>query len=189
LIGCILLLAVLGPTPPWTDVAKAAESYRAAPSDNRAAALLALLPPRGLEQGEHPSEAAANSLYELVPTLERGVLAGHRTEVRLAFRLLHVSDGAFAEELLQMLGDLAGQHPLIYLEELARCRPEFSSLMDPIQSVGWIWGETPVNAAISQLRQRQNALRSVRSRPLSPLRDECLRVLVVSLRRTKSDGV
>ncbi len=188
MIGCILLFAVTGTAPSWPEVAKAAESYRSAPSQDRAKALLDLLPQKGLKQYEYPSDALAKSLCALVPTLTPGVLAGHRSEVRLAFRLLHVSDGAFAEDLLDLLGELAGQHPALYLEELGRCRPEFSTLMDPIKSVSWVWGETPTGTAISKLRQRQETLRSVRSRSLRNLRDECLQALVVSLRRWEPNG-
>jgi hypothetical protein len=188
LTGLVVLLAAGSAPPDWTAISSAATIYSKAPSASAAASLLVLLPGRQLNATERAPEEVHDQLYSLLPVLAPRIAAGQDLDIRLCFQLIYISDGAFTEELLAVLGTVAGQHPDAYLNELLRARPGLAPLIDPIRSVTFTYPEQESKVSVSELRARERALRTVRTRELQPLRDECLRLLEQELRVAKADG-
>jgi hypothetical protein len=189
LSALVLALAARATTPDWPAVSLAASRYAATTSESLAGNLLNLLPARRLEPEERPPEEVVEQLYQLLPVIAPRLDSGDSPEIRLAFRLIYVSDGAFSEELLALLGGLASHHPEKYLSELLRVRPGLSQVLDPIRSVTFIGPELGSQETLSELRSRERGLRKVVTKKLLPLRDECLGLLEQELRTVRPDGV
>jgi len=156
--------------PDWSAVLAATRTYREEMSDENAERLYRLIPTRQLPESQRPNEATAEALDRLVPDLERQMYYGQTWATRLAFRLRHVSDAAFSEDLDSSLSTLATNRPELFVRELrldgGTCEP-----------VRWFSPDYD-----EQWMKRERALRLARlSQPLSselePKRRECLRML------------
>ena len=121
----LLFLAPLianGEETNWKGVENALESYVKNPSSSNATIAANLLPSEHAPWGQYsPSSGASKIIYGNVSrfeVLERQVNVGHPESVRLAFKLFSISDGAFTEDLIILLGHLIRKNTSLFLEEL-----------------------------------------------------------------------
>jgi hypothetical protein len=105
--------------------------------------------------------------------LEDQVLCSDVEAIRLVYRLKKEPDGAYGETLSQMLGRLIRINPRLFLEELARHRPQVGDRLPWILcSIGPAYADR-VAAKRYVLRSRLAAIETVDVPELGKLRDEC----------------
>jgi hypothetical protein len=117
--------------------------------------------------------------------LERQVLKADRNAVKVAVRLWTIADGAFAEYLDSILGDLIRMDPKMFLEEIK----EFPWPEDyPIDFMEWlsrgyvlcngrIFNGESVSDERRELELRIKALETVKDVNLAGFRDECIEII------------
>jgi hypothetical protein len=101
----------------WERLQSAWKEYIEYPSSENALKVYLLLPEK-----EPIIDGKALKCIDLIynfdnfSILEHEIYAGERNAVRVAFRLLNIADGDFAEILLITLGNLIRIHPKLFLE-------------------------------------------------------------------------
>lgn len=204
MIACVLLTAIVAAAPDWKAIELAGSNYWQKPTAENAFRLWALLPnydsqagqfldtPQiGIEPSTDPFRRPGplfEKLYALLRCIEPGLLVGRSAEVRLAFRLLHIADAAFAEDLSALVGRLATTRPDIFLRELALMRHEFPEerLVDLSR---WVDSDLSDRQAIGELRARQKALQKVTAPQYQHLRDACLNQIKRALESIEQERV
>jgi hypothetical protein len=110
-----------------------------------------------------------------VTLLQARVAAGDRTAVQAAFRLRRRADGAVGEYIDNVLGSLVTTYPRLFLEELQRSG-DFRRLDSLLANLGPKYVDK-MKAQVSELRNREAALRRVNAPELRDVRDRCLKEL------------
>jgi hypothetical protein len=103
------------------------------------------------------------------------VLARDREAFRLAVRLYRAADGGNAEDLGIILGRAARSQPEFFLREVAALNIPCSNLSWPLNSPGLEYVDR-MEAQAYEIKQRKEALLSVRVFRLRRARADCLRV-------------
>ena len=142
------------------------EHYLDAPTSTNAALVMAI---------EYSPEAHERRLSaEDLQILQNQILAQDHEAFRLALRLYHAADGGNGEVLGEMLARTIRGHPGFFLAEVA-----FTA--EPCSEFSWILN-TPgleyvdrFEAQAYEISMRKAALRSVRTKVLRRVREECLR--------------
>lgn len=127
LLSLILLLSSWGlrAETPWLEIAQRISEYAAKPSPTMAIAALNVIPETSVSfTNSREENEAIDAIYALGPmqVLEQRVLMKERESVELAFRMRHIADGAFLEDLDIILGKLIRVDPELFLSELQRAR-------------------------------------------------------------------
>ena len=107
--------------PRWAHIARRVEAYAAHPSTENARSALSVIPVKQVSFSGYSAETEANqSIYAEKPmsVLEKQVQKRHQASVALAFRMMNIADGAFAEDLDIIVGKLITIDPALFLEEL-----------------------------------------------------------------------
>lgn len=111
--------------PNWQEIARRFDTYAKHPSDENARITIAVLPDAQVSFSGSAEESQANRIIyaeQPMATLERQVLMRNQASVELAFRLMHIADGAFAEDLDIILGKLIRIDPVLFLTELQKAK-------------------------------------------------------------------
>lgn len=119
--------------PNWAEIASRIDAYTTYPSPENARSAIAMLPDKQVTFSGSAEESKANeAIYARRPmaVLEKQVLRRDQASVELAFRLMNIADGAFAEDLDIIVGKLVKVDPVLFLTELQRTkRPDLEGLV------------------------------------------------------------
>jgi len=178
------LLALLGAGNPlgaqtavaWAGIETAWNVYYMNPSEAGAEKLLQLLPGTEKILDIKDGFAVVNAISDHLGILEGEIYAGNPNAVKLGFRLLTISYGAFEVSLNKILGNLISYNPRLFLEELAAHRNLFL-ILDPV--VASFVNEISNDPATRELEKklRIKSLESVEDKTLKSLRNECIKLL------------
>jgi len=162
----------------WTALSKSFQAYVEYPSSANAESVIKLLPESGQVNytGSENEKEANEVVYKGLPMLQRQVEARERQAIRLAFRLMTISDGAVSEDLDIMLGKLIRIDPKIFLEELSKTNIMKS---DQYYFDGLVGNEgqefvDKEQAQCLEKSLRIEALSTISDKNLLPLRDICI---------------
>ena len=170
----------------WDKVRSTYMDYLKDPTPDSGKRLLAALPLEKTENEHGDKSRAVHYIYNDYIAFEGKVLAGDRSLIEAAFRLLNFSDGGFAEALDQMLGNLARERPKLYLEFLFKYRNSWF-----IKNVGLPILETnswEPEDMIAEWTKRVNALKTVKETKYRQIRDECIRLLEGAINQCLSEN-
>lgn len=162
----------------WSRLSRAFQEYVKNPSPEKAEDAIKLLPISGHVKytGSNAEQEAIETIYSKFQVLERQIKARQKESVRLAFRLMSISDGTMSEDLDIMLGKLIRMDPRLFLQELQRQ----DTSEDAIEGLLANLGEDLVDDQkkdCAELKKRNKALQSVKDQTLLVTRDRCLSVL------------
>jgi hypothetical protein len=175
----------------WSKALKAGQAYYSEMSPELAKAYFDALPDHQLprlafEQKVPVVEMAYGNLWKL----EEKFKEGEPNAVDIGFRLTHISDGAFSEELFHALGEIVARYPRLFLEKAA-AYPGRKDLLDDydyvldhiiLDLVAW-WeipeddDETRTKALALEEMERERrikALKTVTDADLRSIRNRCL---------------
>ncbi|MCX6835092.1 MAG: hypothetical protein NTW07_08165 [candidate division Zixibacteria bacterium] len=169
----------------WKRISTLWEGYLEYPSSDNALLVYNALPKCGaslanLPQTEDRNEAI-EKFYDELAMLEVQVCTRDRNAVRLAFRLMPISDGAFAEWLDIMLGRLIRIAPRLFLEELAAHRDCVTGIGPLVGNQGGEFVDR-FRAMSLESQLRFQALDSIPDTQLANVRKECLNALREDIR-------
>ena len=161
----------------WMMFAGAWNEYLIYPSTENAAEVYEQIPqwPQNTTVN-HTAQRIIDSVYESLPMLKRQVYAGDRNAVRVAFRLMRISDGEFSEWLDIILGSLIRIDARLFLQELKAHRAEVSELSSLVGNLGEEFVDK-IAAHNLEMELRIQALSRVDDDALSAIRDECVAAL------------
>lgn len=111
--------------PNWQEIARRFDAYAKHPTDENARSTIAVLPDAQVSFTGSAEESRANRIIyaeQPMTVLERQVLMRNQASVELAFRLMPIADGAFAEDLDIILGKLIRIDPVLFLTELQKAK-------------------------------------------------------------------
>lgn len=159
----------------WRGIQGAFTAYVEYPSGANAKKVVSLLP-----NGEHiqytneKSEAEATEfVYQKLNMLERQVISRDPDAVELAFRLKTIADGAFAEDLDIVLGQLIRIDPRLFLQQLKIALSGIGRLDALVGNYGDVYVDK-FAAQRLETDRRTDALESVSDPALQAIRDECI---------------
>ncbi|MCX6556303.1 MAG: hypothetical protein NTW95_02565 [Candidatus Aminicenantes bacterium] len=160
----------------WAGIETAWNVYYMNPSEAGAEKLVQLLPGTTKILDIKDGFTVVNAISDHLGVLEGEIYAGGPNAVKLGFRLLTISYGAFEVSLDKILGNLISYNPKLFLEELAAHRNLFL-ILDPI--VASFVNEIPNDPAARELEKnlRIKSLESVEDKTLKSLRNECVKLL------------
>jgi len=156
--------------PDWPQVQKLAREYSRVPSCDNAIALISALPDQPPPIRHRPDAETQTVLYEQVSLLEARMFHGDSCAVRLAFKLLNVSDAAFSEDLTAALGALVSTRPELFMRELPEAR-------QGCELAGRFSVDYTVEEIDHETRLRIGRLREVSAPGLLEIRNRCIDVL------------
>lgn len=179
----------------WSGALNAAKAYYSTMSPELAKAFFEALPDHRLPRLAFDQEvlvirvaSSDRNMSELKEKLE----AGEPAAVNVGFRLIYISDGAFAEELFHVLGEILPKHPRLFLEKAAahlgrKNREDSDWILDHLVLDLIAWWEMPEDddekgtkrLALEEKERelRIKALKSVEDDGLRTIRDRCLALL------------
>ncbi len=177
--GFLLLVACSACTakrePNWAEIARRVEAYANDPSPGNAKSAIAVLPKEQVSFSGSPEESDANQkIYAEKPmaVLEQQVLKRDKMSVEMAFRLLNIADGAFAEDLDIILGKLVRVDPVLFLSELQRANS--TGLAEVVLNVGDV---DEMERTCSEWRLRKEALQTVQAPNLQVIKQRAIRAI------------
>jgi hypothetical protein len=164
----------------WSALKITFQTYADYPTDSNAKKVIALLPKHSHVKytGAKEEKETHNVIYDdyQLRMLDRQVLSGDPQSVRLAFNLMAIADGGFAEELDIILGTLIRINPKLFLQGLN----EYDILVERIDALVGNQGDQYVDRLKAQcydMNLRINALRKVNDPKLKGVRDKCIESL------------
>ncbi len=185
------------PSVNWAALKSAFEEYANYPTGDNAKKATALLPSEHISYtGEEDEDETIKFIYERyqLGMLERQVISGERQAVRLAYNLISIADGAFAEDLDIMLGQLIRINPTLFLEGLN----EYQGLVERFDALAGNKGDVYVDrlkAQCYEMKLRIDSLSKVKEPHLKYVKNKCIEALRDSLNRycktvvTKIEGL
>lgn len=108
--------------------------------------------------------------------LEQRVLMKERESVELAFRMRHIADGAFLEDLDIILGKLIRVDPELFLSELQRARVPPRAMDGLVGNLGDAYVDQ-MERQCKEMRLRRQALNSVLRRSLIQTKGQAITAL------------
>lgn len=113
--------------------------------------------------------------------LEDEMSKGNKYAVEAAYRLLNLTDASYTVILLQTIGDLAKKRPSLFLEILDEYKysQSIKLLGLPVTETGYLSEPTKI---VAELELRRKALEGEKSERYSEIREECLRLLRLSIK-------
>lgn len=141
LLSLILLLSSwdIRAETPWLEIAQRVSEYVANPSPATAITALNVIPETSVSFTNSREESEANdAIYAPGPmhVFEQRVLMQERESVELAFRMRHIADGAFLEDLDIILGKLIRVDPEMFLSELQRAQVPLRAMDGLVGNLG-----------------------------------------------------
>jgi hypothetical protein len=171
----------------WEKAYAAAQIYFSNPSSENADRLYRLLPDRRLPGLDFKGQTRLFYFFDgKLSILIKKFEAGDPHALDIGFRLINISDGAFAEILFPGLGRAIPDHPRLFLQKLrTNLNKEDFDLLDGILyplSLGEIPENDPDHVKYKELRNarievRIKALKTVQDVELRELRDRCILIL------------
>ena len=163
------------PRVDWDYVLRQWNQYLTLPTSQNAINLYDSLPSDGhIEYSNSAAESMAlDSVYNELGMLERQVISGDTSALRLAFRLFSLADGDFGEQLDIMVGKLIRINPELFLEELNNCRQLIPNLDGLLGNLGEEYVDRE-EAQELEVTLRVEALRGVTKKSLGSIRNECI---------------
>ncbi len=157
----------------WSRVLIAWREYLNNPSEINGDTLYSLIPRNSWFRNDSAYNNAFYIMYSHLYVIDSLVHLQNRMAVKIGFKLFNISDGAFSEDLDQMLGSLICKNPQMFLEEL-NSRKNITSRFDAL--LGNLGEEYRVNKDSEQaeLKRRIEALNTVKPKNLVNLRDRCI---------------
>jgi len=162
-------------------LADACKTYLQTPSKKSAIQLYQALPDNlvSAHQVYLSQQKSLQSIFNNFSVLRRQVLSRDRYSIKIAFKLLAVSDGDFGEILSQVLGQLIKPAPRMFLEELQAHRTLVRSLGSLTGNLGEEYIDE-FSKAVQELKARIKALQTIKVKNLIGTRDECIKSLMES---------
>ncbi len=124
--------------------------------------------------GQKNKKSTIDLIYGNLRMLENNIYAGERNAVRIAFKLLVISDGAFGEGLCVILGSLIRINPKLFLEELNNHPLKAIDIKTLIGNYGDIFVDKLKAQSLEKTR-RIKALELVADEHLIQIRNECIK--------------
>jgi hypothetical protein len=164
-------------SPNWEILRKGWEDYLSYPSSENATKMAFLLPDKPIGHDKTGS-MVIQYIFDTIGIVEYGIFLSDKSAVKLAYRLINISDGAYTELLLLDLSSLVRINPKLFLEELKSHRHS-----DAVRRLGLIafadsffsFAEPSADKLERQLKIQE--LETVKAPELIAIRDECLAVL------------
>jgi hypothetical protein len=177
----------------WEEIGKSFEAYYESPSAANAEKVLAVLP-REFDNLTANLDRWGDTLEYIwqgttFNVLKNQILKGDGLAIRISFRTLIISDGAFAESLCGLISESIRPNPLGYLEEATAFRkyaPEMDFIiLDTV--LPEFYGspeEDPkgFEEFKKEVQERVWALETVNKPDLVELRDRCISRLIREIR-------
>ena len=173
----------------WDTSLKTAKAYFNYPSTENALRFYNNLPVFNVQAAEIKDTKDFLDLIDCLdknlPILSREMDIGDKNAVKIGFRLKNISDGALSESLDAALGDLIRINPRMFLEELLGCpnRDHIKEIGYPVTSGGLYYvGQWP-QVEKYELEMRLKALETVKDPGLQEIRDICVALVEIELRK------
>ncbi len=162
----------------WKQFSASLRAYFEYPTPKNAKSAYQYLPASGhvRMKGLEIEREVLELFYTNSQILERQVISGDAESVRLAFRLLSITDSAYTEELHILLGKIIRINPKLFLRELVANQNLVGTLDGLLGNLGEEYVDR-LKAQCLENRLRQKALQSVTDPSLRPKRDECVNEL------------
>lgn len=183
LLSGLLLASVLAGNPQvaqvtmdWQGLEAAWNAYYLNPSEDGAEKMLQLLPGTVKVIDIKDGFLVLNSINDHLGVLEGEMYAGNPNAIKLGFRLLTISYGAYEIALNRIIGNLIGFNPRLFLEELAAHRSLFQTLDPLVASFVRDMANDPAAQELEK-KMRIKSLESVEDKTLKSLRNECIKIL------------
>ena len=144
-----------------------------------------LLPKKGQVRKEDADLNLQNKIYNNLKIVETQILYGDKNNIKLAFRLFTISDGAFSEWLQEMLGESINHNPKIFLTELK----EHSHLFENFDSLVGNFSEEfadNLGKQITETKKRIESLKTIKDSELSTVKNRSLESLGKKLKALES---
>jgi hypothetical protein len=169
----------------WTKVREAFEAYCEAPSAENAIKILAALPDNFANREADFKQWVSTSryVYEGQPfrVLDNLVQKGNKFALRVAFKTLFMSDGAFGEDLCGLIGRAIRVNPVLFLEEI-KISGQKGHMLDSILAGQIDADEYRPEVVKKEIQLRIYSLKTVDRPDLLELRDICIYKLKESLK-------
>jgi hypothetical protein len=162
----------------WESLGSAWNAYIEKPNDQTAQRVYNVLPatiPDSIPTSEIGSRLD-ESIYRNLDKLESQIKLKKRSALRLAFRLMAISDGDFTESLNAILGSFIRTDPRLFLQELQ----SHHSLVRGLEGLLNSGGDDSTDSESGwkkEHQQRIKAFQTVKDKNLVGVRDECIAVL------------
>ena len=162
----------------WARVRTAFSAYDELPSPQNVLRVIEVLPKHGHVRytGTKEEEESLDLINSHLAMLQRQVLSRDPTAVDLAFRLKNVADGAFAEDLDVMLGQLIRIDPSLFLRSLKSAPHQLRTLSGLVGNFGDPYVDKP-EAQAFEAEKRIRALQTVADPHLAGVREKCVEAL------------
>ena len=174
----------------WGKIEAAWLRYVEEPNRENAESLCRLIPRQAkIAKGDHKTWVRiVNLIQGKLDVLEKQVSKGHKTSLKLAFHLLEISDGAFAEELIFIIGNSIKKHPRQFLRTLSQFPNRIEGTLNAFLSNSHpeFYGIPTVELSI--LKTRKKRLATVKDPNLQPLKQQCITAidkLIEDIRKTQ----
>lgn len=180
----IILLTSLtawGQTTRWADFEKAWDNYLINPTHDNSVKAYNLLPDKVMG-GDYPDGSQTRRIFSKIDQLDKLVQQGNRDALRLAFRLLTIADGEYAEGLQIEIGKLIYSNPRLFLQELKNYRRLIVSIDGLVGNLGPDYVEE-LELNKKETEKRIKSLKQVVDKDLIETRDECLTELDRQLKK------
>jgi hypothetical protein len=162
----------------WKAVHEAFAAYSEYPSHANATHVADLLPESG--HVEYTSDKREHETVEFVnqnlDMLERQVISRDPASIKLAFRLMTIADGEFAESLEIALGQLIRIDPTLFLRQLKEAKDQIIGLGGLTGNYGYVFVDK-VEAQRLETARRIDSLEGVTDPALREIRNECILAL------------
>lgn len=165
---------------PWAEIEHRISEYVAHPSPITAKAALDVMPKASVSFSNSAEERKANeAIYAPKPmhVLEQRVLMKEQKSVELAFRMRHIADGAFLEDLEIILGKLIRVDPELFLDELQRAGVPFRAMDGLVGNLGDGYVDE-MEKQCKEMQLRKQALNRVKKHTLMQARDLAIKALL-----------
>ena len=173
----------------WQKLYVAWQGYINYPSADNAKRVYQLLPNEKYTNRTNTNETrrkCIDNIYENINMLETQVISNDRAAVRLAFKLLTISDAAFTESLTSMLGEVISINPKMFLEELKKHNHLINRLSSVLGNTSDVYVDR-LEAYLYEIQERIRAFDTVTDSELSDIRDQCINVLNGLFRRRPNE--
>jgi hypothetical protein len=161
----------------WGSIESAWLRYVDEPNRENAESLCRLIPRHAkIAKGDYENwHRVVNLIKGKLDVLEKQVAKGRETSLQLVFHLLEISDGAFAEELIFIIGNSIKKHPRQFLRTLSQFPHRIEGrTLDAFLSNSHpdFYGIPAVELSILKVRKKR--LATVKDPDLQPLKQQCV---------------
>jgi len=175
----------------WAGLKQAFEEYANYPSGTNATKVSSHLPKKNRFAFSNPELAheAIEFIYDRyqLGMLERQVLSGDKQSVMLAYNLLSIADGGFAEDINITLGTLIRINPKLFLEGLREYQGLVGRISSLVGNQGYVYVDR-LEASCYDQQLRIDSLSAVKDAELQDVKDKSIEALRGMIGRYCSDS-